>query len=143
MLNEIKKLVNEQMNPVLENEEVDDIWDAPIDESFTEDSEYIFEMANIHPNDTGLKTSLHAMYNGKAENLPHGPRVKVVTMQHGRVPIQLKPEVKLAVEKNLIKEDADIIKMAISYISSNLQMFLDHWDGKITDKELLNKLPKV
>jgi len=104
---------------------------------------FLFEMANIHPKDTGLETSLHAMYNGAAEGLPHGPRVKVSTKGHGRVPIQLKPDVKLAVEKNLKKEDKDIVNAAISYISSNLTLFQDHWDGNITDKELLNSLPKA
>ena len=103
-------------------------------------NEFLFEMANIHPSDTGLKTSLHAMYNGKAEGLQHGPRVKVTTMKHGRLPIQLIPEVKLAVEKSLKQEDKDIVTEATSYISSNLQLFLDHWDGKITDYELISRL---
>lgn len=107
------------------------------------ENEYLFEMANVHPNVSGLKTSLHALGNGAAMGLPHGPRVKVTTNQHGMVPIQLRPEVKLAVTKSLRKEDTDIINVAISYISSNLQLFLDHWDGKIDDKELLNSLPKI
>ena len=104
------------------------------------DDNWLFEMANIHSKDTGLKTSLHAMYNGANEGFSHGPRVKVSTNQHGRIPIQLKPTVKLSVEKNLRKEDKDIINDAISYISSNLDLFLDHWNGKITDFELISRL---
>ena len=106
------------------------------------DEDYFFAMVTIHPNDTGLKTLLHAWGGSASKGLPSGPIVKVSTNQHGRLPIQLKPEVKLAVQKNLKKEDEDIVNNAISYISANLEVFLKHWDGEITDMELLNILPR-
>jgi hypothetical protein len=105
--------------------------------------DYFFEMANISPEDSGLKTALHVWYGYASKKLPHGPRVKVTTINHGRLPIQLTPEVTLAVTKKLKKEDQVIVDTAIVYVASNVKLFLDHWNGDITDKELLTSLPKV
>jgi hypothetical protein len=73
----------------------------------------LYEAANIHPKDTGLKTSIFSLHNGKEENLLYEPRVDVTTLHRGRLPIQLMPKVRLAVNENLRILTCTVLKLVI------------------------------
>lgn len=122
------KDINEAMRNLKENEK-----------------ELLWEMANPHPNDTGLPSMLQSLYDGK-HRVSHAARVKVDTPNFGLVPIQIDPEVKLPKSmqhKNFQNQDLKNIDAAIEYIKMNRDLFMKHWNGEITDKELLNSLPHI
>ena len=47
------------------------------------DESLIWEMANIQPRTTGLKSRLYVTFDGKHINI-HGPRVKVITPNYSK-----------------------------------------------------------
>lgn len=109
------------------------------------DEELLYEMANVDPQDSGLPSELQSLAKGKTR-VAHGPRVKVYTPNFGFIPIALGDKVELPnsmKHKDFQKEDMKNIKAAIKYIEQNKELFLKHWNGEITDKELLNTLPHI
>lgn len=111
-------------------------------------SDLLYEMANPHPQDTGLPSMLQSLYDGE-HRVSHGPRVKVETPNFGLVPIAInkkngKVELPESMKhKDFQKEDNKCINAAIKYIEQNKELFLKHWNGEITDKQLLNELPHI
>lgn len=99
----------------------------------------LFKTANLHPKDTGLSSELYALYNGKFEIKQDEAIVKVNTTR-GLLPIEVGSRVLLSVNMRLKEDDQKRINEAIYYIKKHKQIFLDHWEGKITDKELMDKL---
>ena len=107
--------------------------------------ELLWEMANIHPIESGLPSELQSLAKGK-DRVSHAARVKVMTPNFGWVSIQIEPEVKLPSSmqhKNFQNQDLKNIDAAIEYIKMNRDLFMKHWNGEITDKELLNSLPHI
>ena len=105
------------------------------------ESEELFEMANIHPDESGIQSMLYATFDGAHEpHIPHWARVKVRTKNKGLFPILLDPIVQ-PLNKNgeydsLKAEDKELVDEAIEYIKKYRNVFLDHWNGKLKDYEL-------
>lgn len=100
--------------------------------------ELLWEMANIHPIESGLPSELQSLAKGK-DRVSHAARVKVMTPNFGWVSIQIEPEVKLPSSmqhKDFQKEDLKNINAAIKYIKKYKEVFLAHWNGEIEDSEL-------
>lgn len=102
-----------------------------------EANEILFEMANIHPEETGIKAMLYSTFNGKSK-FKHGPRVKIETKNYGLISILL-PDLSLDKKYNLKtmqNEDRKIINQAIKYLKGKENIFLAHWNGQIRDDQL-------
>lgn len=105
--------------------------------NFLNNENQLFEMANIHPEESGIKPMLYSTFNGK-NKFKHGPRVKVETINLGLVSILL-PDITLDKKyniKTIENEDKRLINEAIKYIKKNLNVFMNHWNGQIRDDEL-------
>lgn len=97
----------------------------------------LYEMANIHPEVTGIKAMLYSTFDG-AHKYKHGPRVKVETKNYGLVPVLL-PNVTISkryMSKDIKNEDKKLLQDAIRYIKDNVNVFLAHWNGQIRDDQL-------
>lgn len=99
----------------------------------------LYEMANLHPSDTGLPSEINSIFNGVSTYTQHGPRVKVRTSR-GWIPIAVGKTVYLAVNMKFKDEDMKKINAAIDYVKQHKQSFINHWNGKITDKGLMEEL---
>lgn len=108
-------------------------------ETFELTEQELYEMANLHPIDTGLPSALNSIFDGKSKYPQHGARVKVETSR-GWIPITVGKTVFLASRAKFKKEDSVKIEAAIQYIELHKQSFIDHWNGLITDKGLMDEV---
>lgn len=126
------KDINEAMKSLKENEK-----------------ELLWEMANIRPRVTGLKTLLYSTPKGKYNNYPYGSRIKVELTNKELFPIMLlnsgsiEPINKNGEYNKLKQQDKNIINNAIKYVEKWHDAFLAHWNPKIGDIQLSNVLKKV
>lgn len=107
------------------------------------EEELLYEMANIQPRTTGLKSQLYATFDG--EHLcPHGPRVKVRTKNFSKgFPIIINrktntiyPLNKKGEYNKLEDDDKKAVDEALPYITKNKDVFLTHWNAEIGDEQL-------
>lgn len=126
------KDINEAMKSLKENEK-----------------ELLWEMTNIRPRVTGLKTLLYSTPKRKYNNYPHGSRIKVELTNKELFPIMLlnsgsiEPINKNGEYNKLKQQDKNIINNAIKYVEKWHDAFLAHWNAKIGDIQLSNVLKKV
>ena len=107
------------------------------------EEELLYEMSNIQPRTTGLKSQLYATFDG--EHLcPHGPRVKVRTKTFPKgfpIIINRKTNKVYPLNKNgeyskLQDDDRKVVDEALPYIIKNKDIFLTHWNAVIGDEQL-------
>ena len=109
--------------------------------------ELLWEMANIQPRVTGLKSQLYATFDGKSL-VSHGPRVKVRTTNYPKgfpIIIDRKLNKVYPLNKNgeynkLNSKDKNSIDEALSYIEKHKEEFLVHWNALIGDGQLIRVL---
>ena len=113
-----------------------------------EEKEQLFEMANLQPRTTGLKTVLYSTFDDDEESYQHSsPRVKIKTINAGRFPILLEPSVEPLNNNGeydrLKNEDLKIVDEAVEYVKENKESFLSHWYGRIGDEQLRKVLTGI
>lgn len=104
-----------------------------------EEKELLFEMSNIDPAESGLKTKIHLLSNGANEGLPHWARVKVVLSNKVWFPIKVndegdvEPLTKDGAYSKLDSTDKKIVDDAIEYIKRNKDIIMAYWYGKFPE----------
>lgn len=99
----------------------------------------LFETANLHPIDTGLPTTLYTLFNGINAINQQIPII-IIETSIGQLSIIIEDKIKLRKKYNLSTEDQIKVNEAIKYIEQHKQTFIDHWNGLITDKGLIDEL---
>lgn len=100
----------------------------------------LFEMANIQPWESGLKSEINVLFNGKKTS-GHQARVKVLLSDNATwfpVPVFKEPNKRLY---NKLKQDDKLrVDEVIKYVTKHGELFQQHWNGDITDYELFTAL---
>lgn len=108
-----------------------------------EESMNMWEMANLHPEDTGL-LNLIVWTSGGGEKLQHGPRIKVVKGNKYRpelsstVPLYGKP--KIIGNANLSQNDFTCL---VKWINLNKSAILKYWNDEVTTHEFISLIKKI
>ncbi|MBI4084102.1 MAG: hypothetical protein HY423_15975 [Candidatus Lambdaproteobacteria bacterium] len=107
-----------------------------------EQSDDLYEMANIRPKNSGLPMTIWVSERGRAR---HAPRIKV-SLRHGSkmdigntVPVTIEDDPKV-IGGRLTREDLDAVQR---YILLNRDTLLDYWNGEIDTVELVGRLRRV
>lgn len=103
------------------------------------EEDMLYKMANLHPIDTGLSSTLYSTFNGKEIFKTDIPIIKI-EISIGLLPIKLNDIVEIDKKYKLNKDDKDKVDEAIQYINKYKKTFLEHWEGLITDKGLIDEL---
>lgn len=103
------------------------------------------EMARISPDDSGLPVTVVILVG---EGLPHGPRIKVSGLYGGKVRedslVQVTIEdVPQFIGKNSSLLSSSIKKKIVLFIIKNKKILIDHYYGRVTDKQALNGIVSV
>ena len=96
----------------------------------------LYEMANIQPNRTGIKAVLYSKYDGVNTENNTVPKI-IAKINNESFSIKLKP---VKIETNTTKLPIDVIykiNEILEYINRNEDLFIEHWNGKIDDVELI------
>ena len=99
--------------------------------------DYLFEMARVSKEDTGLPYDLWIDSNGKDRKSPRDlPRLKV-EVNGNRVPVSISgtPEI-------LVNKEIPEFRVLRYYIIRYLDVLLKHWNKELTDRQALNLLNK-
>lgn len=96
------------------------------------------QMAYLHHKHTGLSSDIISLYNGALKYPRSKVQVKVLT-NRGWITIIISDTI-LSVNMRFSKEEQIIIDESIEYIRQNKDVFIRHWFGKLTDKELMDIL---
>jgi len=103
----------------------------------------IYEMANLHKEDTGI-SNVVIWVSGGGEKLKHGPRIKVV---HGN---KFKPELSSTIPLTppmRIIGNADVSQeefaQIIDWIELNRDIILKYWNDEISTHTLLDSIKKI
>ena len=106
----------------------------------------LVEMANLDPKHTKLRSTLYARFNGKVFETDHNePHVHVETSSNRKgVPVLIAPKsrnlLKLLQIKRIKAADSKLVDEAMTYIEKHYKLFLQHWNGELTDYELQKEL---
>lgn len=111
------------------------------------DNMTLWEMANVHPDETGLKYHIH-LY-GKDGQTRHGPRVKVSNIpgkfdksDNFSVSVSHEPEVMNKSSCKIPKEHVDAVKDWVKLNHDHLHKMWHEWETQKTSEELA-KLRKI
>ena len=106
------------------------------------DEDYLFEMAQVSKDDTGLPYDLWIDGMGKDRNNTHNtPRIKV-RVKDKLIPMTIdkdNPDIPESVKKMGTTTFKGISKIR-KYIKEYYSVFMKHWNREITDKQALNML---
>lgn len=109
---------------------------------------WLFEMANIKKNITGLPMNVWVDEHGASRNVKHNePRLKIQTDKadkvHGEgIPISISSEPKVLVKRFKAELSDNEINQAKEYIVKHLDILLKHWYQEIDTDELKEILGK-
>ena len=106
------------------------------------DEDMLFEMANISPKDSGVRYPMWVDSVGENRNNMHTlPRLKV-QYKGQKIPVLLsdEPQIPESVQDVLGFSSFKDFNQVKEFIKQNKDLLLKHWNGKVTDKELLNTL---
>lgn len=106
------------------------------------DEDYLIEMAVASKNDTGLQYDLWLDKAGHQRNVPHNsPRIKV-KIGNDLIPVLISdnPDVPYNVKKNNSNWNFRGLSDVKKYIIKYKDVLTDYWNGKLTDKDVLNLL---
>lgn len=108
--------------------------------------EYVFGMANLVPNETGIACDMWSEHKGCQRNVQHNsPRVKLsVEGVDVSISIEQHPKI-LASPSNIPHKVMKKIKEGIDYVARNYDLFLKHYndtDDSFTDLTLMKELAK-
>lgn len=103
----------------------------------------LFEMSNLHPEDTGLE-NLVVWISAGGDKLKHGPRIKVVRGKKWRndlastVPLTGIPRI---IGKAELTQDefAELMK----WININRDVILLYWNDRISTAKMINNIEKI
>lgn len=105
--------------------------------------EYLFEMSNLRPSETGLPMVVWILPKSGREK--HGPRIKVQT-KHGRkmdasntVSVSVSDKPKIMAGSGLSQKDFKIIS---AFINKHKEALMGYWDEELSTMELISKLNK-
>jgi len=103
------------------------------------------EMARVWPQESGLPM---AIFISNGEGLSHGPRIKVSAIMGGRISANALVSVTIDDSPQFIGDLSDQISTqdkhrVIEFIRRNKQTLIDHFYGKISDKQALNQIQSV
>jgi len=107
-----------------------------------EEAMNLWEMANLHPGDTGLENMV-VWVGGGGDRLKHGPRIKVVKGKKFKpelsstVPLFGKP--KIIGNANLTQSE---FANLVAWIQLNRDVILKYWDDSISTREMLSMIKK-
>lgn len=122
MNNKENKIINETKRMILE-----------------EELEKLYEMSNIDPSESGLKTKLHLMPNGASSGMKHWARVKVVLSDKSLFPIKVndngdvEPVNKDGAYDRLDSTDKRLVDDAAEYTRINKDIIMAYWYGKFPE----------
>lgn len=108
----------------------------------------LFEIPNFGDKHTGLKTIIWIDHgNSKAEGWRHGPRIKVSKF-YGKIHKDNHFAVSISKNPHVLHTDTGEIKShhiedVKDWIKLNHDHLIDHYHGKISDKELKNRIQKI
>lgn len=101
------------------------------------------EMSRVWPEDSGLPMTVVILVG---EGLPHGPRIKVSTLTGGKVrqnalvSVTIEDHPQFIGKNTLSSQDK---KKVVAFILKNKQILLDHYRGKLSDKQTLIQLKPI
>ena len=99
---------------------------------------WLFEMANLFPKDTGLSRAIFVSEN---IGLRHGPRIKVSSVSGGKMVIQnatvvgILPKPRIIIGKLDLKDKQSIFE----WIKINTPLLINLWNRQITQKEFIEQ----
>lgn len=106
----------------------------------------LFLRSTISPRESGLKTNIYLMEDGKDGIWGPEPKVKVQLKNAETFTVLLEPEVHPAniEEYNALESNnKSIVDNAIDYIKNNIDIVLRYWNGKFDEYELHNILNEM
>lgn len=105
---------------------------------------YLWEMANLAPDTTGIKSIMVWASQAQDGAQQHGPRIKVSAHKTNKMiptdvfvlTIQNNPQI-VTGECYL---DADTLEDVKDWVSNNKELLLKYWKGEISTKQFVNQL---
>lgn len=101
----------------------------------------MFEMSNFYPADTGLSMSVWIMT--KAEYKHKKPQMKFQDEDKMLYPISIEDEPVLLAKNANPKISSSDLNALKSWIVLNKDALLDHWEGRISTKGLVERLKSI
>lgn len=108
------------------------------------DEDYMIEMSNLRPNETGLPMVIWVQPN--TGRLKHGPRIKVQTA-HGHkassdkfASVGFSRDGEVQNFGGLTHSDFELVKQ---FIAINLDLLINLWDDEISPMEFASQMKKV
>ena len=113
---------------------------AEVREDLRDDSDALFEMANLFPKHTGLPFVVWMSYRGGAQ---HDVRVKVSkgpkAVPSEMVSVAMRPEVHV-VQGKLAGDDLQLLSQ---WIELNRDVLLRYWEGEIDTKDAIDGIRRI
>jgi len=113
---------------------------AEVSEDLRDDSDALFEMANLFPKHTGLPFVVWMSYRGGAQ---HDVRVKVSkgpkAVPSEMVSVAMRPEVHV-VQGKLAADDLQLLSQ---WIELNRDVLLRYWEGEIDTKDAIDGIRRI
>jgi hypothetical protein len=111
--------------------------------SATDETDDLFEMANLSPTLTGLPMVVWISERGRAR---HDARVKV-SLVHGRrirpdrtASVSVRPTVEVVAGRELEARDMDLVRQ---WIELNREAIIAYWNGDLLTDEVIGRLKPV
>jgi hypothetical protein len=110
--------------------------------------EYLLEMGNYYPNDSGLPYRIWFDPIGKDRNIEHNlPRLKVFVKDNIDIPVSIEETPRILLKNNRLTQiekyiDYGKMKIIYSFITKHQQILLRHWNREINDDQLIDYLMK-
>ena len=107
----------------------------------------LFAMSNLRSTETGVTDTVIWVSTGEFEgkNIQHGPRIKVV-LGNKITKEGLTDSVTVTIADPPVvigKLPGAIHKQVLAFVISNKDVLLQHWNGDLSTREMLNQLQKV
>jgi hypothetical protein len=138
----------EQERIVMIREDDRDIF-APFDchEKDTDGEDFLFEMANLFQNDTGLDMIIWVDVNRRGKH--NDPRLKV-SSSHSKsvhegdlIPVLLSENPRILARNKQNALSPEDLRQVGKYIGLNKAVLLQYWNGEISTGELMKRLKKL
>jgi len=103
----------------------------------------LFEMANIYPEDTGLKCIVWAQSASPTNHGQHNtPRIKI-QIENNMIPVSIEENPKVLANGTNQRIDAKLFNDIVRWIKLNKDILLQYYSTPMSTKDFLNSIQRI